>query len=220
MGRCPRLPGWQWWVSAGIFRTLWDLVTLYYTNYVGFQIYNVPLQDLPLVMWHNLDGFLIGAGKLLTFDIPVGSKHLERVIAAAAIAGCVRLARKTGRLHYPLAALGMSVLLLVWHYTPDQRFVFPMYPLLLAGLWTELANVAAALKTSWKRPAKADRSAAVVGAGLACGIGGVHCVHHCLRAIQIPAGPFRFLPDRSRSTASGVRMDRAQCASAGDCFCL
>jgi hypothetical protein len=166
----PAVAGWQWWVSRHLSHS-WDLVTLYYTNYVGFQIYNVPLQDLPLVIWHNLDGFLMGAGKLLTFDIPVGSVHLERVVAVAAIAGCVRLARKSGRLQYPLAALGMSAMLLVWHYTPDQRFVFPMYPLLLAGLWTELSNVGVVLRTSWRKPAMADRGAAMVGAGLLAALG-------------------------------------------------
>ena len=112
----------------------WDLVTLYYTNYVGFEIYNVPLRDLPLVIWYNLDGFLQGAGKLLIFDLPYGSKHLERVVAIAAIAGCVRLAMRKRALQYPLAALGMSAILLVWHFPPDQRFVFPLYPLLLMGL--------------------------------------------------------------------------------------
>jgi hypothetical protein len=159
----PAVIGWQWWVSGHLSRS-WDLVTLYYTNYLGFQIYNVSLRDLPLVMWHNLDGFLMGAGKLLTFDVPDGSKHLERVVAVAAIAGCVRLARRTHKLQYPMAALGFTLVLLVWHYTPDQRFVFPLYPLLLAGLWTELENVYRALRISWKKPVFADRAAALVGA--------------------------------------------------------
>ncbi len=161
----PAVAGWQWWVSGRLSES-WDLVTLYYTNYLGFEIYNVPLRDLPLVMWHNLDGFLMGAGKLLTFDIPYGSKHLERVAAVAAIAGCVRLARRTRKLQYPIAACGFTIALLVWHYTPDQRFVFPLYPLLLAGLWTELENVWKALMASWRKPALADRMAAAVGAGV------------------------------------------------------
>jgi hypothetical protein len=147
----PAVAGWQWWVSGHLSRS-WDLVTLYYTNYLGFQVYNVSLRDLPLVMWHNLDGFLMGAGKLLTFDVPFGSKHLERVVAVAAIAGCVRLARRTHKLQYPMAGAGFTLALLVWHYTPDQRFVFPLYPLLLAGLWTELQNVWQALWISWKKP--------------------------------------------------------------------
>jgi hypothetical protein len=183
----PAVAGWQWWVSGHLSRSR-DLVTLYYTNYFGFQVYNVPLRDLPLVMWHNLDGFLMGAGKLLTFDVPYGSKHLERVVAVAAVAGCVRLARNTRKLNYPMAALGYSLGLLVWHYTPDQRFVFPLYPLLLAGLWTELANVYQALRISWRKPAFADRAAAIAGAGALAGFA-------LFIAFTTAYGLFRFLPD-------------------------
>ena len=183
----PAVIGWQWWVSGHLSRS-WDLVTLYYTNYLGFQIYNVPVQDLGLVMWHNLDGFLMGAGRLLTFDVPFGSKHLERVIAVAAIAGCVRLARRTRKLQYPIAALGFSLTLLVWHYIPDQRFVFPLYPLLLAGLWTELENVSKALRISWRKPAFADRAAAMAGAAALAALA-------VFVAFTTSYGLFRFLPD-------------------------
>jgi len=163
----PAMVGWQWWVSGHLSPSR-DLVTLYYTNYLGYQMYDVPLRDLPLVVWHNLDAFMMGAGKLLTFDVPFGSKHMERVVAVAAIAGCVRFALRTRKLQYPMTALGYSLALLVWHYTPDQRFVFPIYPLLLAGLWTELENVYQAISRSWRKPAFADRAAALaVGAALA-----------------------------------------------------
>ncbi len=159
----PALAGWQWWAARHLAHS-WDLVTLYYTNYVGFEIYNVPLHDLPLVIWYNLDGFLQGAGKLLIFDLPYGSRHLERVLAVAAIAGCVRLASRQRALQYALAALGMSAILLVWHFPPDQRFVFPLYPLLLMGLATEVRNLCEALRQAWRKPAFADRFA-VAGFG-------------------------------------------------------
>jgi hypothetical protein len=155
----PAVAGWQWWVARHLNHSL-DLVTLYYTNYVGFQFYNVPIHDLPLVIWYNLDGFLMGAGKLLVFDLPYGSKHLERVLAIAAIAGCVRLTARRKALQYPLAALGMSAILLVWHFPPDQRFVFPLYPLLLMGLATELANVVHVLRLTWAKPILSERIAA------------------------------------------------------------
>ena len=161
----PAPAAWQWWVS-GHLSNAHDLVSLYYTNYIGFQVYNVPLRDLGLVAWHNLDTALMGIGKLLTFDVPFGSKHLERVVAVAAIAGSVRLARRTKLLHYPIAALGMAAMLLIWHYPPDQRMVFPLYPLLLAGFWTEIGNILAALRLSWQKPAFADRAVAFAGAGL------------------------------------------------------
>jgi len=164
----PAVVGWQWWVSGHVSHS-WDLVTLYYTNYTGYQIYNVPLRDLPLVVWHNLDALLMGIGRLLTFDVAIGSKHLERVVAVAAIVGSVRLARRSGRLQFPIAALGISALMLIWHFTPDQRFVFPLYPLLLAGLWTELANFWAALRAAWKKPALGDRIMARAMAGVLAG---------------------------------------------------
>ncbi|MGA2215926.1 MAG: hypothetical protein ABSH31_21825 [Bryobacteraceae bacterium] len=163
----PAVLGWQWWVARHLTHS-WDLVTLYYTNYVGFQKYNVPLRDLPLVMWYNLDGLFTGAGKLLIFDVPYGAKALERVLAVAAIAGCVRLAARRREFQYPLAALGMSAILLVWHFPPDQRFVFPLYPLLLMGLATELVNVWGTLRLTWAKRVFADRfAAAAIGAALA-----------------------------------------------------
>jgi hypothetical protein len=164
----PAVAGWQWWVARHVGHS-WDLVTLYYTNYVGFQFYNVPLRDLPLVIWYNLDGFLMGVGKLLVFDVPFGSKHLERLVAAAAIAGCVRMVvRGRAVLQYSLAALGMSAILLVWHFPPDQRFVFPLYPLLLMGLATEVQNIVGMLRMTWAKPAFSDRfAAAFVGSLLA-----------------------------------------------------
>jgi hypothetical protein len=183
----PAVAGWQFWVATHLSRAR-DLVTLYYTNYLGFQFYNVPWRDLPLVMWHNLDGFLMSAGKLLIFDVPYGSKHLERVVAVAAIAGSVRWAKRTRLLQYPLAALGMTGLLLAWHYTPDQRFVFPLYPLLLAGLWTELANILRAFRVSWNKPAFADRGAAAAGAALLAGFA-------MFVAFNTVFGLSRFLPD-------------------------
>ena len=74
------MAGWQWWV-AGHVSSARDLVTLYYTNYLGFQIYNVPLRDLPLVAWHNLetsyghDSFLLEEA----VQAPIVSSFLERL---------------------------------------------------------------------------------------------------------------------------------------------
>jgi hypothetical protein len=160
----PAVLGWQFWVLRHVSPSQ-DLITLYYTNYLGFQLYNVGWTDLPTVIWHNLDALLLAIGKLLLFDIGTfGSKHLDRIIAIGAIAGVVRLARRTGNMQYPLAALGVTAMLLIWHYQPDQRFVFPLYPLLLAGIWTELRNIVSALRSAWNKRG-ADRVVAAVGAG-------------------------------------------------------
>ena len=168
----PAVIGWQIWVAAHQSAGR-DLVTLYYTNYFGFRSFNISFHDLPNVIWHNLDAYLTSAGKLLMFDTALfESRHLERIVAIAAIAGTVRLARTTGRPQYPLTALLFSLMLLFWHYQPDPRFLFPLYPLLLAGLWIELKNVVSALTLAWKRRAVADRmvatGAGAILAGFAC----------------------------------------------------
>ncbi len=183
----PAVVGWQVWVRAHQSPGR-DLVTLYYTNYFGFRSYNISWSDLPLVIWRNLDAYLLSAGKLLMFDGALyESRHLERIVAIAAIAGVVRLARTTGKLQYPLTALVFSCMLLIWHYQPDPRFLFPLYPLLLAGLWTELKNVASALSLAWKKRAVADRM-------VAAGMGAILAGFACFVIAATAFGLFAFLP--------------------------
>ena len=183
----PAVVGWQWWMARHLNHA-WDLVTLYYTNYAGYEIYNVPLRDLPLVVWFNLDGFLQGAGKLLIFDLPYGSAYLERVVAIGALAGCVRLTRNKQMFQYPLAALGMTALLLIWHFPPDQRFVFPLYPFLLMGLATEVRHICTVLWIAWQKPAVADRFAAA-------GFGAILATLAAFAVFCTAFGLSHFIPD-------------------------
>lgn len=155
----PGVVAWQVWVWRHVSPAR-DPVTLYYTNYFGLELQNVSLPDLPAVVWHNVDALLIAIGKLLLFDVEsFAGRHLERVIAVAAIAGIVRIARRTGAWQVPCGALGYAALLAVWCYRPDERCVFPLFPLLLAGLWTELSNLSRTVRTAWIKGA-ADRMAA------------------------------------------------------------
>jgi hypothetical protein len=147
----PFVFGWETWVATHLSPSR-DPVTLYYTNYIGYNTANVGWHDLPLVIWHNLDGLLTGIAKLLTFDIAIfESRHIEWVIAVAAIAGIVRLTRRARRFEYPMIGVGLALTLLPWAFQPDQRFVFPLYPLLLAGLYTELKNIISNLDVKWHR---------------------------------------------------------------------
>ncbi len=183
----PAIAGWQFWTRSHLSPSH-DLVTLYYTNYLAFWLDNISLAALPSLVWHNLDAFLIATGKLLLFDLgPIGSKHIERVVAIAAIAGMVRLARRTGHLQYPFAALAYSAMLLIWHYQPDQRFVFPLYPLLLAGFWIEARNMLHALKTSWDKRGS-ERFASVIGSVAFTVFAGFFLFTHFF-------GLFRLIPD-------------------------
>jgi hypothetical protein len=155
----PFIAAWQWWVAAHLSRAK-DLVTLYYTNYVGFQAYNAALADLPRIIWRNLGGVILSIGGL-TFDALVfESRSLEYIVAAAAVAGVVRHSRRTGRWQYPAAGAGMIALLLVWHFPPMERFLMPLFPLLLLGLWTELTNFAATLRKTWAAHRPLERAMA------------------------------------------------------------
>ncbi len=196
----PFVAAWQWWVARHLSPAR-DPITLYYTDYMGYQMWNVRFSDLPLVVWHNSDAVARSIGKLLTFDLTLDSKILERIVAVAAIAGVVRFARRTGYWQYPAAALSMTALLLVWHFPPNERFVMPMYPLLALGLFTELRNLAATLRRAWTAPKTSERAAAAV-AGLAlASFAGFIVVTHI-------GGDFILIPTLLRKCETDLRAHR------------
>lgn len=146
----PAIAAWTLWSRAHMSRAQ-DLVTLYYTNYLGYQVYNVTWHDLPLFMWKNLDGVFCGIAELLIFDVaksPWGT-CFARFLGIVVIAGTVRFARRRGITPYHWFALGYTAILLVWHFPPNNRFLLPLFPLLLAGFATELTNLASVIRTEW-----------------------------------------------------------------------
>jgi hypothetical protein len=169
-GMLPAVAGWMLWSRAHLSQSR-DLVTLYYTNYLGYQIYNVGWRDLPLVMWKNLDGVFCGIAELLIFDLAKGPSgtYLARFLGVVVIAGTVRLARRSGMSPYHWFALAYTAILLVWHFPPNNRFLLPLFPLLLAGLATELANFACVMRNEWPR----GRVHKVIVASLCVGGAGV-----------------------------------------------
>jgi hypothetical protein len=143
----PALIGWMLWIRLHMVHPM-DQTLMYYTDYTGYEFLNVGMSNLPIVLWKNLDQLLYGMGSLVlpkVFDIlPV--KILTQVIAIAMIAGVVRLARRGIMQEYAVFCLVSSGVLLVWHFPPNERFVLPMYPLLVAGLVTEIEHIATMLR--------------------------------------------------------------------------
>jgi len=168
----PAVAGWMLWCRAHVSQGR-DLVTLYYTNYLGYQTYNVGWSDLPLVMWKNLDGVFCGIAELLIFDLSTSAwgMHLARFLAILGIAGTVRLARRRGMTPYHWFALGYTAVLLVWHFPPNNRFLLPLFPLLLAGFVAESANLADVIRNEWPRSPLHK----TVVVGLCAGFGGIFC---------------------------------------------
>jgi hypothetical protein len=140
-----------------------DLVTLYYTDYVGYYLSDVSWGSLPTLLWTNLDVLTSSIGGLLVFGIDDSfiGKSVLRVLACASIAGAVRLARRSGFTSYHAYALGYGLLLLSWNYTPDERFLLPVAPALLAGLFAELENLLRTIRVSLRRPGQRIAAVAV-----------------------------------------------------------
>src|SRR5579864_3387421 len=163
----PAVVAWTVW-TRGHMTHATDLVSLYYTNYLGYQIYNIGWRDLPIVVWKNLDGVFSGIAGLMIFDLgktPYGM-FLARFLAIGAIIGTVRLARRVITSYHWFAAV-YTAILLVWHFPPNERFMLPVFPLLLAGLATEMTHLVEALKKAWQTSAANRAVAAAVATGLA-----------------------------------------------------
>jgi hypothetical protein len=162
----PFIVGWTAWSRIHMLYTA-DPALVYYTDYFGYELYNVNLSNFHLFLWKNVDGLLLGLGSLVLPKV-TGSlflKILAQVIAVAMISGVVRLVRRGDAWLYTMFAAGTAVMLLAWHFPPDERFVLPLFPLGLAGLIVELGHFFALLRTGLGHRDVGQR---VVAAGLMC----------------------------------------------------
>ncbi len=167
----PFVFGWTLWTRLHMVRGA-DPVTLYYTTYLDYHLYLVKLADLPMMVWKNLDQWLLGVGALL---IPEASDaHLVKIVTqtmgVAMLAGVVRLARRGRALDYAVFAVPFSAMLVLWHYPPTERLIVPIYPLLLAGFWSEMQHVAAMLGGALRHRQKSQRVAAAIMGLLLAGV--------------------------------------------------
>ena len=164
-GMLPFVLGWMLWSRFHILHTA-DPTLIYYTDYAKMEFLTIGLDNLHIVLWKNLDGLLYSMGALAIPQViaflPV--KILTQVIGVAMISGIVRLFRRGIAVQYSFFALLSSLMLVVWHFPPTERFVLPLCPLLLAGLLTELEHIAAMLKSAFRHKDVGQR---VVAAGMA-----------------------------------------------------
>lgn len=170
LAMAPFVVGWFLWASS--HRTQPNgLVALYYTDYIGYHVATTSWRELPLVVWRNLGEFASAIGSFIWVN-PEGDSRLAwacRLPALAAVAGCARLGRMSRGIQPALFALAHSLLLLVWHYPPTERFVVPLLPLVLAGALIEARHV-----SRMTLAALADHRAAqrLLGAGVLAAVAG------------------------------------------------
>ena len=177
----PAVAGWTLWVRSHL-RPSTDLVTLYYTDYFGYQLQNVSWGDLPTLVSKNVAFLLVSIAQLLTSQ--AGDLYW-RLFACAAIAGTVRLARTRGLGPCHLYGLLLLPLVVVCAWPPEARSLLPVFPLLAAGLWCELGHLIGMLETAWRggRPA------------LAAVIGGLLVASGAAALLHLGNTLFRFLPE-------------------------
>ncbi len=157
----PFVAGWTLWTQLHRVSSS-DAVRLFYTDYLGYEFYNVSLRHAPLLLWKNLDGLLWGLGSLVQPKVTDSEllKIAAFLIAAAMISGVVRMVRRGQGVLYTLFAAGSGAILLVWHYPPNERLLLPIFPLALAGLLTEVEHFAAMLRTGLHHADRSQRAAA------------------------------------------------------------
>ncbi|MBV8819795.1 MAG: hypothetical protein JO022_15645 [Acidobacteriaceae bacterium] len=185
---CAAIAGWQVWCSVHKFPAT-DLILSYYTSYLGFYIQNFSWAEFPNRMWVNADAIIEGLPRLILFSTGADSMGLRIaawVMTAAAVAGAVALFR-SGLRHYVLFAGLFIGMLVVWEYPPDPRFLYPLLPLYLAGLFTKLSEVGKLGLVTWRKGGLDNRTAAAFVLSIIVSLG-VGC------AVSLANGLIRVLP--------------------------
>jgi hypothetical protein len=165
------IAGWQLWCLRNAFAAK-DNVTSYYTSYIGFYLRTFSWGDLPHRMWVNFASIIEALAQLVFFSVDhtYAVRVLGWLLTVTATAGVVTLFR-SGVRHYPAFAALFVFVLVLWQYPSDTRFVYPLFPLYLAGLATKLREIAMLGVTTWRRKPGADRVVVVVMLSLIALIG-------------------------------------------------
>jgi drug/metabolite transporter superfamily protein YnfA len=167
LGMLPAIAGWTLWSRMHAVPGR-DVVTLCYTNYLGYYLVNVGWDNLAHVLWRNLSALLESMGSMVfpqAMEEGLLAKLILWPLAVAMIFGCVRMVRQGfGRLYAFFGGVSLAMLL-IWHYQPNQRFILPLAPLFLAGFCFEMVYLAERFREAIAHRSRARRLAAYSFAG-------------------------------------------------------
>ncbi len=168
LGMLPAVIGWSLWTRAHLPASS-DPTLLYYADYMRYQSLNIGFDNLAVLLWKNIDQILYGMGSLALPKVADSLlvKILTQVIAFAMIAGVVRLVRRGAFTQYAAFGVVSLAVLLVWHFPPNERFVLPLFPLLAAGLVTELQHLGKMLRSAFSHRDASQRAMAAIFAAIA-----------------------------------------------------
>lgn len=158
----PAVIGWLTWSSAHRIRTT-DPALMFQTDYLGFYLNGMRWTDLPEMISTNLASFINCLSQLIVFQ--VGESGVAFYISY--VAG-LTLAIATGSLLFKMRRFAPSYgafcavycfLLLIWWCPPNERFVLPLLPFVLAGAATLIRDIASQMP--WRGFANALPVAAI-----------------------------------------------------------
>ncbi len=157
----PLIVAWSLWSGTHKLRSD-DLYFMYYVDYIGYEFHNVTSSNFLLVLWKNFDAVMTGMGSLILpfSDSPI-TKILTQTIAVAMSAGIYRLARDREEVRaYAIYFALFAMMLVLWHYPPNARFLFPVFPLLLAGFAYQVTHTVRIVRKAYADPRQ--KSAAII----------------------------------------------------------
>jgi len=164
----PFVIGWSIW-SRSQMHPATDTTLVYYVDYLRYQFLNVGLDNLAVVLYKNFDQALYGIGSLILPKVidfsPI--KILTQTMAIASIVGIVRLVRRGAMVPYALFAFVSLIILVLWHFPPNERFVLPILPLIALGFVEEMEQLVRNLKPAFRHKDKGQRVAAGIMASVA-----------------------------------------------------
>jgi hypothetical protein len=165
-GMLPAIAGWAIWCAIHAAPGQ-DLVTLCSTSYIRYQFLNVGWDNFGSVLWQNFDALLQSMGSMVFPQMLNGlaAVVILQPLAIFIVLGIVRMVRRGEGLLYALFAAFSAVMLLVWHYPPNQRFILPLAPLLLAGFCCSMSHLMQALRIAFRHRDRSQRVAAYAFTG-------------------------------------------------------
>jgi len=167
----PAVVAWSWWSRAHLPQSH-DMSLLYYLDYMALEKATIGFDNFGIVLWKNIDQILYSMGSLVLPKVMaiLPLKILTQMIAVAMLAGVVRMVRRGIAVDYATFGLLSLGILAVWHYPPTERFVLPLFPLLLAGLVSELDHLASMLRKALRHKDASQRVVAVIFAAGTAGV--------------------------------------------------
>lgn len=205
----PAVIAWQTWVARHITSAR-DPISVYYTSYTAWYVANVHLVDLPQVVSLNARAYLSSIGHLLVYDqgfLP-WSQQMAWLVAAAAFAGFYRVVRRTGHLQLLAFSVILSLIIIFWNFAPTERFVYPVYPLLVMGFVSEISRLTHLVMPIFRSGTFAERTIASVLSGFVVFLG-IFAMYGCFSGIsELIPGFYSFRASTTRANRAAYEWTR------------